>query len=230
MKAVVLCGGLGTRLRPITYEIPKVLIPVKGKPVLEYLLDLLKRESVDEVILSVGHLKEKIKSHFEDGKGFGLAISYIEESSPLGTAGPLKLLPPQKDPFIVSNGDELKDIPIQEMLAFHKKVGGLATIALTRAENPTLYGVANLEGNKIIEFVEKPLNPPSNLINSGFYILDPKVLDMIPQKFSMLEKDVFPQIAAQGKLFGFPFKGQWFDTGSMDRWETAMKNWKGIQE
>jgi NDP-sugar pyrophosphorylase family protein len=229
MKAVVLCGGLGTRLRPITYEIPKVLLPVKGKPVLEHILDLLKREEIEEVVLSVGYLKERIKSHFSDGGRFGIKISYLEEDSPLGTAGPLKMLGPQKEPVVVSNGDELKDIPVRKMAEFHRKSGASATIALTRVENPTVYGVANLEGSKILEFIEKPLNPPTNLINAGFYILGPEALELIPEGFSMLEKDLFPLLARQGRLFGFPFEGQWFDTGNLERWELAIKSWKGIK-
>lgn len=229
MKAVILCGGMGTRLRPITYEIPKVLIPVKGKPVLEHILDLLKREQVQDVALSVGYMREKIKDHFQDGSRFGMNISYMEESSPLGTAGPLKMLNGQKEPFVVSNGDELKDIPVQEMLQLHKETNAWATIALTRVENPTVYGVARLEGNKILEFLEKPLNPPTNLINAGFYILDPRVLELIPSGFAMLEKDVFPRLAAEGKLFGFPFTGQWYDTGTFERYEKAIREWNGLE-
>jgi len=191
-------------------------------------MDLLKRDSINDVTLSVGYLKEKIKNHFGDGSSVGMSISYIEESEPLGTAGALTLLPPQKEAFIVSNGDELKDIDIGGMMDLHKRSNALVTIALTKVDNPSDYGVANLEGNRILEFIEKPANPPTNLINAGFYILDPEVLDMIPQGFSMLEKNVFPKIAEEGRLFGFPFNGQWFDTGSMERWENAMKNWKGL--
>lgn len=230
MKAVILCGGLGTRLRPLTYEIPKVMIPVRGKPVLEHLLDLLKKEGVEEVILSVRYLKEKIQAHFGDGNQFGIRVSYLKEDSPLGTGGPLRLLPPQKESFIVSNGDELKDISIRRMLEEHKRNRALATIALTTVENPTAYGVARLEENKIIEFLEKPLNPPSNFINAGFYILEPEVIDLVPQGFAMLENDVFPKIASQGRLFGFPFEGQWFDTGNFERWEKAIHEWKGFSK
>ncbi len=112
MKALILCGGLGTRLRPITYEIPKVLIPVHGRPVVEHIIDLLKREGVDDVVLSLGYKKDTIKSHF-GSSDLGTRVSFIEEDSPLGTAGPLRLLPPQEEPLIVSNGDELKDIPVR---------------------------------------------------------------------------------------------------------------------
>ena len=228
MKAVILCGGMGTRLRPITYEIPKVLIPVQGKPVLEHLIDLLKREGVDDLVLSVGHLRDKIRAHCGDGQQLGVRISYLEESSPLGTAGPLRLLDPPQEPFIVSNGDELKDINIREMLALHSQTRALATVALTQVENPTVYGVARLEGSLIKEFIEKPLHPQSNLVNAGLYILSPQVIDLVPEGFAMLEKDVFPQIARQGRLAGFPFSGQWFDTGNFERYEKAIREWKGL--
>ena len=228
MKAVILCGGLGTRLRPITYEIPKVLIPVKGKPVLVHLFDLLKREGIEEVILSIGHLGSLIKKQCGDGSRFGMQISYLEESSPLGTAGPLKLLTQQHESFLVSNGDELKDIPLKEMLTFHNQEQARATIALTKVENPTLYGVAEMQGTHIKVFHEKPLNPVANLVSAGLYILSPTVQSMVPEGFAMLEQEVFPKLAEEGTLCGFPFTGQWFDTGNFERYEIAIKNWNGI--
>ncbi|HLD77816.1 MAG TPA: nucleotidyltransferase family protein, partial [archaeon] len=148
--AVILCGGQGTRLRPITYEIPKPLIPVHGKAVVEHIFDLLKRHGITEVVLSVGYLKERIRDHFGDGSRCGMRISYLEEREPLGTAGPIRLLKEQgllpSGPFVVSNGDELKDIDIDAMLAVHKRVGALATDALTPVSDPSLYGIARLEG------------------------------------------------------------------------------------
>lgn len=231
LKAIILCGGQGTRLKPITYEIPKPLLPVQGKPILEHILDLLKKYEINEIMLAVGHLKEKIKKHFGNGNNHGARITYIEESAPLGTAGPLKLAEKLLDEtFIVSNGDELKDINIKEMLEQHKKTNALITIALTEVSDPTVYGVAKLDGNKILEFIEKPSREkaPSKFINAGFYIMEPEILKYIPQGFAMLEKDIFPLIAKEGKLHGYKFKGQWFDTGNMQRYEEAIKNWQGI--
>lgn len=231
LKAVILAGGKGTRLRPLTYKIPKALIKVQGKTITEHLFDLFKKYDIREIIMSVGYLKEKIVEYFKDGSKFGVKITYIEESEPLGTAGPLKLVKSQIDcPFIVLNGDELKDINIKEMYNLHKKSKALATIALTKVEDTSQYGVARLEGNKILEFIEKPSKQeaPSNLINAGFYIIEPAVMGMISEGFSMLEQDIFPKIAKQGKLYGFAFKGQWFDTGSFERLENARKNWAGI--
>ena len=234
-KAVILCGGKGTRLRPITNEIPKPLIPVHGKALIEHLLDLFKKYDVKEVFLSVGYKKEKIMEYFGNGDKFGVKISYIDESedSPLGTAGPLKkarhLL---TETFIVTNGDELKDINLEEMFDVHKNNKAKITIALTTVPDPTSYGVAELSGSRILRFIEKPPKDkaPSNLINSGLYIVEPEAIDVIPDGFAMLEKDVFPIVAYNGGLFGYPFSGQWFDTGSIERWEKALNEWKGIKK
>ncbi len=231
-KAVILAGGKGTRLRPITYEIPKALIPVHGKTLTEHLFDLLKKHGVGEIIMAVGHMKEKIIAHYTDGSKFGINLSYLEENEPLGTAGPLKLgRELLTETFIASNGDELKNIDIEEMYNLHREKSALATIALTTIDDPSMYGVARLSGSRILEFVEKPQKEeaPSNLINSGFYILEPEVINLIPDGFSLLEKDVFPKLAKMGRLFGYPFSGQWFDTGNIERYERALKEWKGIK-
>ncbi|MBI3035258.1 NTP transferase domain-containing protein [Candidatus Woesearchaeota archaeon] len=230
-NAVLLVGGRGTRLRPLTDKIPKALLEVQGKTITEHLFDLLKKYGIRDVALSVGYLKDKIKEHFGDGSGLGMNIAYVEESEPLGTAGPLKLAKGfLKDSFIVSNGDELKDINIPRMFRLHKRKNALATIALTTVDDPSHYGVAKLDGSRIMEFVEKPANPPSNLINAGFYIIEPEVIGMIPDGFSMLEKDIFPKLARMGRLRGFPFAGQWFDIGNIERYKIAEKKWKGITQ
>src|SRR3989338_138980 len=228
-KAVLLIGGKGTRLKPLTDKIPKSLLKVQEKAVTEHIFDLLKKYSIRDAILSVGYLKDSIKEHFGDGSSFGINLTYVEEDEPLGTAGPLRLAKKYlKDSFIVSNGDELKNINIPRMFRLHKRKNALATIALTTVDDQAQYGVARLDGSRIIEFVEKPANPPSNLINAGFYILEPEVIDMIPDGFSMLEKDVFPKLAKLGRLRGFPFAGQWFDIGTLERYKIAEKKWRGI--
>ena len=228
-KAVLLVGGRGTRLMPLTDKTPKGMLEVQGKTIIEHLFDLLKKYGIRDVVLSTGYLKEKIRGYFQDGIRFGMNITYVEENEPLGTAGPLKLAKKYlKDSFIVSNGDELKNINIPRMFRLHKRKNALATIALTTVDDPSHYGVARLDGSRIIEFVEKPLNPPSNLINAGFYILEPEVIDMVPDRFSMLENDVFPKLAKMGRLRGFPFAGQWFDIGTVERYKMAEKQWNGI--
>jgi mannose-1-phosphate guanylyltransferase len=231
-KALILVGGRGTRLRPLTYKTPKCMFDVNGKTIAEHLFDLMKMYGIRDVIMSVGYLKEKVMEHYGDGSQFGVNIAYVEEEEPLGTAGPLKLAKNMlNDSFIVTNGDELKNINIPRMFRLHKRKDALATIALTTVTDPSQYGVARLSGSRILEFVEKPKpgKAPSFLINSGFYIMEPKVIDMIPSGFSMLEKDVFPKLAKQGTLRGFPFAGQWFDIGTIERYENAKKRWTGVE-
>jgi len=231
-RAIILAGGEGTRLRPLTYEIPKALLDIHGRTITEHIFDLLKKYGIKDVILAVGYLKEKINGYFQDGSKFSVNLTYVEEDKPLGTAGPLKLAKKYiNESFIVSNGDELKKINIKKMFELHKKENALVTIALTKVDDPSQYGVAKLSGSKILEFVEKPKKEeaPSNLINAGFYIIEPEVIDMIPDGFSMLEKDIFPKLAKQGRLIGFPFLGQWFDTGNLERYKVAKEKWVDIK-
>ncbi|MBD3204399.1 NTP transferase domain-containing protein [Candidatus Woesearchaeota archaeon] len=232
-KAVFLLGGKGTRLRPITYELPKALLPVQGKTVPEHLFDLFKKYNIRNFIFSVGYKSKKIEDYFGDGSKFGVNISYVEEKTRLGSAGALKLASPSlNEPFIVTNGDELKEIDLEDMYYFHKENDALITVALTTVDNPSSYGVARLQGNKILEFVEKPDKDkaPSKLIHAGLSIWQPEALKFIPKGFSMFEKNVFPKVAEEEKLFGYNFSGQWYDTGTPERYERALKEWKGIKK
>ena len=229
-KGMILAGGKGTRLKPITDEIPKPLLPVHGKPILQYGIELFKKFGITEIALSIGYKGDKIKEYFGDGSRFGVNIIYIEENEPLGTAGPLNLAKKfLTETFVMCNADELKDIDLFDMYIAHKENNATATIALTTVPDPSNYGVARMQGQRIVEFLEKPENPPSNLISAGLYILEPEVLDYVPKKgFAMVEKDVFPKIAAKGKLYGYHFAGQWMDTGTLDRYDRAIKEWKGL--
>ncbi|MBI2145069.1 nucleotidyltransferase family protein [Candidatus Woesearchaeota archaeon] len=229
--AIILAGGVGTRLQPITFEIPKPLVSVHDRTLLEHQFDLFKKYGVKSVVISVGYKGDKIKHAIGDGKRFGVNVSYIEETKPLGTAGPLRLARPYiNGTFITTNSDELKEIDLHDMYLFHKENKAMVTIALTTVDNPSAYGVARMQGGRILEFVEKPKRDeaPSNLINSGLYIMEAEVLDYIGEGFSMLEKDVFPKLAQEGKLFGYPFSGQWYNTGTLELYEKAIKEWKDI--
>ncbi|MBI4450752.1 NDP-sugar synthase, partial [Candidatus Woesearchaeota archaeon] len=157
-----------------------------------------------------------------------VSITYVEEAEPLGTAGPLRLARHMlTDTFVMCNADELKEIDLHDMLAFHKSNSAQATIALTTVDNPCAYGVARLKGNQIMEFIEKPKNcKPSNLINAGLYVLEPSVIDLVPEGAASIERDVFPKLAQKGALYGYPFHGQWFDTGTPERYAQAEKMWK----
>lgn len=227
-KAIVYAGGEGTRLRPYTLEMTKVMLPIKGKPMIMHAIDLLKSHGVTDIILSIGYKGEQLREFFGDGSKLGLKISYIDEKTPLGTAGPLrkgrKLL---DETFFIIWGDILSKIDLSDFMYFHKNNEGLATVALTTVDDPSRYGVAELKGNKIQRFVEKPKKgeAPSNLINSGIAILEPEVIDKyIPKRGkSMIEVDVYPKLAKNGELYGYPFTGQWFDTGTPEAYEKAIK-------
>ncbi|MBU2590342.1 MAG: nucleotidyltransferase family protein [Nanoarchaeota archaeon] len=228
-KALILAGGKGERLKPITNEMPKPMVPLQGKPILQHAIDLMKRHGIAEIYLSIGYKGDKIKEYFGDGSRFGVKIIYIEENEPLGTAGPLRLAKKYlTETFVMCNADELKNIDLMDMFLFHKEKNAKATIALTTVPDPSLYGVAKLQGNWIMEFLEKPQNPPSNLINAGLYILEPEVIDMVPEGFAMIEKQIFPKIAAEKNLLGYSFTGQWMDTGTMERYARAQEEWKGL--
>jgi mannose-1-phosphate guanylyltransferase len=229
-KALILAGGKGTRMRPFTYEMPKPMIPVKGKPLVQHIIELCRKYEVRQILLSTGYMGDKIKEHFGDGSNLGVEITYIEEKKEMGTAGPLNLARDmlRDAPFLMFNGDVLSDIDLHDFIRFHTERRGLATIALTQVEDPSAFGVARLQGERILEFVEKPKHEESKLINAGVYMLESQVLDYVPRGKSMLEKDVFPKLAAEGNLYGYHFIGQWFDTGTPEAYERAIKNWKGL--
>lgn len=228
-KAVILAGGKGTRLYPITKEIPKPLLPVAKKPILNYLVDLFLEYNVNNIALLVNHnFREEFewwkKRHFPNRK-----IAIFEEAKPLGTFGGLHFLKDWvgKEHFFVTNGDELKDLDLRKMSEFHLGRKAVGTIALVRVPSPQNYGVVLTRGHFVEAFLEKPENPPSKYINSGLYLLSPEIFAEHPgPKFLMFEKDVFPRLAKEGKLAGFKFCGKWMDCGTWERYEQALKEWK----
>ncbi|MFH1424478.1 MAG: nucleotidyltransferase family protein [archaeon] len=227
-KAVVLAGGIGTRLRPLTYEVPKSLIPIQGRALVEHLILNLKSFGINDILLSVGHMSEKIIAHLGDGNNLGVNIEYLVEKEPLGTAGPLRLAKGKIDStFVMMNGDLLSKIDVLDMLQTHLNSNSTGTIALTTVKDPSRFGVATLNGSAITGFIEKPKDRISNLINAGLYIFEPSIVDYLPnKKKAMLEKDVFPKLAKQGKLSGYVYSGPWYDLGTNESYEKAIKEWK----
>ncbi len=230
-QAVVLAAGHGIKMRPYTYEIPKPLLPVKGRPILEYILEQLRETEIRDIILVIGHLGDQIRTHFGDGSKFGVRIRYIEEERPTGTAGPLtaarQLL--ADEPFLLIYGDVLADLDLRQLIDYHLQFGSVATMALTSVPDPSAYGAVRMTGQRVVEMVEKPKDgdSASRLIAAGLLVVDQSIYHYLSHKgFSMLEEDVLPELAKEGKLTGYMFEGRWFDVGTPDVYERALKEWK----
>lgn len=229
-QAVILAGGAGAELRPLTYEVPKSLIPVKGKPILEYTIELLKKHQIRDLILAIGHLGGKIRDHFGNGSRFGVKIRYSREEKPLGTAGALKLARKhlEEAPFLVLHGDVLSKLDLESLLSFHRSHGGVATMALAVAKDVSGVETVSLDGYKIKKFFRTPGDKKlkTGLVNAGIYVFQPEIFKFIPRfRIRMLE-DIFPNLAKKGKLFGYPFSDPWFDVSTPESYEKVIKVWK----
>jgi mannose-1-phosphate guanylyltransferase len=234
MKAIVLAGGYATRLRPISYVVPKLLFPVLGQPMIYWTLDLLRESGVNEGVLGVNYLADSLRARV--GNTYkGVRIRYSSEETPLGTAGHIKLATREvrlNETFIVMNGDVIADIDLSKMLRHHEDTGAAVTDALHEVQDPSRFGVVQLDSkSRIRRFVEKPRvkEAPSRLVNAGIYVIEPEVLRMIPlgRKVS-LEREIFPVLARDGRLSGFPFLRHWFDIGDLSEYQRA--NFALLQE
>jgi mannose-1-phosphate guanylyltransferase len=230
LKALILAGGFATRLRPLSCSRPKTLFPIVNKPLLQWIFERLIEGGVDEAILAVNALTQfYIRQHKPSKCGLKVRFSIDPPKMPLGTGGALKKaenLIGHNDPFIMLNGDIYADINYRELLETHRKSGAIATIALCKVEDPCSFGVADLQGNAIKRFVEKPPKgqAPSNLINAGAYILSPEVFTYIPEgKAVSIEREVFPKLAEEGKLCGHYIEGLWIDIGKPHEYLEANK-------
>ena len=204
---------------------------VAGKPILQYCIENLVKHGVREIILGTGYMHEKIESYFGAGEKFGAGIVYSVETEPLGTGGALKQAEELLDKkFFMLNGDNIADFDFSSMAKEHSAMKGLATIALVSVEDVSSYGVAKLEGKKIVEFVEKPAREkaPSSLANAGAYIIEKKAMEFLPEGFNLIERTMFPALAKKGKLFGFKHMGKWFTTDTLERIKTAEKAMKRL--
>ncbi len=223
MKAFILCGGRGERLKPITDKVPKPMVPVAGKPILEYQLDLLKKHGVRDAVLLVGWYGEAVEEYFGDGSGRDMHIEYSYEDphNRLGTAGPIKAARHLVDgTFIAMNGDIISNTDITRIVSFHKKKGCSGTINMI--DMPSPFGIIDLDGDHIVKFREKPVLPYK--MNAGLYVLEPEVVDLMPDVGS-IETDVFPKVAANGRLCGFDSTGiYWSDVGTHKDLEKVNKD------
>lgn len=221
MKAILLVGGAGTRLRPLTYVVPKCLLPVGGKPLLERTMKYLEGHGITEFVLCVAYLKKQIIDAFGNGSSLGFRIEYAEADSPLGTAGQLKTASGLvKETFLAMNGDIVTNLSVSKMVATHKQKGGVATIALKEFGVRIPYGHIVVEkSGRVTAFEEKPTL--SYMANAGVYVMEPRVFDEIPSGRTVsLETEVFPQLITKGEVVNSYFESAyWADVGSMADFE-----------
>ena len=227
MKAVVMAGGEGTRLRPLTSNQPKPMVPIVGKPCMEHILELLREHGFEDVIVTVAFLPQAIRSYFGDGTSLGLNIQYSVEESPLGTAGSVRLASDAlDDTFLVISGDALCDIDLGQIVDFHKENGAAVTIGLKSVENPLEFGiVVTDEDGKVERFLEKPSwgQVFSDTINTGIYVLEPEVLKHVPTDRPYdFSKELFPLLLEMGRpIYGYVCEGYWQDIGNLDQYRQA---------
>lgn len=230
LRALILVGGYGTRLRPLTLSRPKPLVEFANKPILLHQLEALVKANVTEVILAVSYRAEQMEIELTaEAKKLGIKLIFSHESEPLGTAGPIALaaehLEKSSDPFFVLNSDIICEFPFKDMAHFHQSHGREGTIVVTKVDEPSKYGVVLYKENGCIDsFIEKPQEFISNKINAGMYILNPSVLKRIQLKPTSIEKEVFPGMAADGQLFAFEIENFWMDVGQPRDFLTGIFN------
>ena len=228
MRAVVLVGGFGTRLRPLTFTTPKPMLPVGHRPIIENLVTMLARAGVDEVVLALGFKPQPFLDAFPDGRCAGVPLHYAVEPEPLDTGGAIRFAAEHAgvdETFVVVNGDVLTDLDLGRLITRHRDTGAEATIHLTPVDDPSAYGVVELDDTgRVIRFVEKPApgTAPTNLINAGTYVFEPSVLSRIPsgRKVS-IERETFPTHVDEGGLFAMSTDDYWIDTGRPDTYRLA---------
>lgn len=220
MQAIILAGGKGTRLRPLTMHTPKPIVPLANQPFLLYQIELLKRADVKDLILSLSYQPHKIEDRLGDGTDYGVRISYTVETSPLGTAGAYRNAKTLiNDTTVVLNGDILTNVDLNQVIAFHREREAAATIMLVPVANPKAYGlVKTTDDGRVTEFLEKPKTDDitCNTINAGIYILEPRILDYVPEgETFMFEYGVFPKLLERSEPFyAYTWNGYWKDIGT----------------
>ena len=230
-KAYILAATRGSKLKSLTRQVPKAMLKVKGKPVLEHIINQLRKNGIKDIIILIGYKGNAIKKYFASGEKFGVKITYVECRNRIGTGNALvkanKYL--SDESFLMLYGDTLAKVDLKDLLAFHKEKNSAVTLALTSVQNPEGYGVVKLRGSKILGFLEKPVRKPnlSRVISAGIYVINPKVLKLIPKnkKYSKLERDILPNLAKGGSLYGYHFDGEWYDIGTPETFKRAKLEW-----
>jgi len=230
MKAVILAGGRGTRLAPYTYVLPKPMMPIGDRAILEVLLRQMKLAGIDHVVLTVGHLAGLMQAFFQDGQQFDLDITYSFEPKPLGTAGPLALVGGLDKSFLVSNGDVLTLLDINNFFEFHRKQGGICTIAMHERQVKIDLGVIeqNDKDQLITGYIEKPTYEYK--VSMGLYIFEPEVLQFIPKNEYLDFPDLIHKLLAAGeRVIGYPYSGYWMDLGNPEDYAQANRDFERMR-
>jgi mannose-1-phosphate guanylyltransferase len=222
MQAVILVGGEGTRLRPLTSTVPKPVVPLVDRPFIAYMLEWLTRHGVDDVIMSCGFLATAVRNVLGDGSAYGIRLRFVEEPDPRGTAGALKYAEELLDErFVMLNGDVLTDFDLSAQLAQHERTGATATLGLVPVEDPSAYGLVRLNEDRTVrEFLEKPSADQidTNLVSAGIYVLERSILDLVPPDQNVsIEREVWPRLVGQG-LYAFDREAYWLDIGTPQRY------------
>ncbi|HEV2997883.1 MAG TPA: NDP-sugar synthase [Solirubrobacteraceae bacterium] len=222
MQAVILVGGEGTRLRPLTSRMPKPVVPLVDRPFMAYMLEWLRGHGVRDVIMSCGFMADGVRAVLGDGSELGIELRFVQEPDPRGTAGALKYAEGMlEERFLVLNGDVLTDIDLSAQIAQHERTGARATLALAPVEDPTAYGLVHLgEENAVSDFLEKPSpeEVDTNMISAGAYVLEREILDLVPADRNVsIEREVWPRLIGAG-LYGFPSQSYWLDIGTPERY------------
>ena len=230
MRAVVLAGGKGTRLEPYTTILPKPLMPIGDMPILEVLLRQMKRAGINHVVLTVGHLASLLRAYFGDGAQWDLDITYSQEQMPLGTAGPIALVPGLDKTFLVTNGDVLTTLDIKKLVAFHKNKGGIATIAAHQRQVRIDLGVIQWDGDERVSgYIEKPTTDYT--VSMGLYVFEPRVLEYIPAGQYLDFPDLILNLISRGeKVNGYSFDGYWMDLGRPDDYVQANQDFISMKK
>ncbi|MBF0131485.1 MAG: nucleotidyltransferase family protein [Magnetococcales bacterium] len=225
---VLMAGGLGSRMGPLTKSCPKPMLKVGSKPILELILESFAADGFKQFYFSVNYRKEIIQDYFKDGSDWGVTIQYLEEQDRRGTAGPLALLPEMpEDPFFVMNGDLLTQINYKNILEFHEEHGSLATLCVRKVEQSIPYGVVHTDHHTLLRIEEKPVQ--EYFINAGIYLLDPKVIDYIPENTYFDMPDLFHRVIAKGHATAaFPFLDYWMDIGRMGDLQQASRDYPEV--
>ena len=217
----MLVGGMGTRLRPLTLSVPKQMLPVGGRPMIEHVVEHLASHGVDEVVLALGFRPDAFRSAYPDGRCCGVRLCYAVEPQPLDTAGAVAFAAAHAgvdDTFVVCNGDVLTDLDVTSLVAFHRRRRALATIHLTAVEDPSAFGVVPTDDTgRVLAFVEKPPagEAPTNLVNGGTYVVEPEVLDLVPAgRRVSIERETFPELVGTGRLYALASPASWLDAGT----------------